>query len=59
MAQNDNKQAKPVKVLIRAVHGLMIHPYTHAAFNTETITPVDERDAWLDCQIEAGKLETV
>ena len=60
MAQPDNKPKAPAKILIRAVYGLMTHPFIEdKAFNVDTITPVDEIDDFLKVQIEAGKLEVV
>ena len=59
MAQPDNKPKAPAKILIKAVHGLMSHPYTHVQFNTDTITEVSEIDDFLRCQIDAGKLEVI
>ena len=47
------KAEKPV--LIQAVHGDMVHPFTAVRFETER--PIKHvRDAWIDSQIEAGKL---
>lgn len=61
MAQPEGKtdSKKPTKIFIRAVHGLMGHPYDHAVFNTDSITEVKEIDDWLKGQIEAGKLEVI
>lgn len=43
---------------LRAVHGLLIHPYTQARFNTDK--PLDhELDGWCKIQIEYGKLVVV
>lgn len=49
----------PAQIMLRAVHGLITHPYNHKQFNTDTVTPVDEIDDWMDCQIKAEKLAVV
>jgi hypothetical protein len=52
--------APKVKVVhaMRAVHGLLIHPYTHTRFNTDKALD-HELDGWCAAQIEAKKLEIV
>jgi hypothetical protein len=47
------------KVRVRAVHGLMIHPYKAMDIRHDAITEVDEVDSWLKSQIDAGKLQVV
>lgn len=55
----DATKAKTVEMYdMKAVHGLLIHPYTLTNFVTEKPTP-HVKDAWCVVQIEAGKLEIV
>lgn len=57
--EQDQNMPKPAQIMLRAVHGFITHPYNHKQFNTDTITPVDEIDDWMDCQIKAEKLAVV
>jgi len=43
---------------MRAVHGLLIHPYTQARFVTDK-DHEHVKDLWCEIQIEAGKLKIV
>lgn len=54
--QQAKAQPKAEKFKVRSVVGLMIHPYTPYRFD---MVPVElfEIDSWVQCQIDAGKLE--
>lgn len=41
---------------MKAVYGLLIHPYTLTHFRTEKASP-HELDSWCQVQIDGGKLE--
>jgi len=49
--------AKPRKLLLRAVHGELVHPYTRpeVRFSTENAKS-HEVDGWVKIQMDAGKL---
>lgn len=49
----------PQKVRVRAVHGLMIHPFKAMDIRHDAIAEVDEIDSWLQSQIDAKKIEVV
>ena len=56
----EHKEAKktaPKKVLVVPVFGDMHHPYLDKAISGAT--EFDALDNWLECQIEAGKLELI
>jgi len=60
-AAADTKKPEPKTIevySIRAVHGLMIHPFDETRFEPDAAKP-HVRDGWVDVQIEAGKLEVV
>jgi len=49
-------KAKTVElVALRAVYGLMIHPYTQARFDQSKATD-HELDGWVKTQMDAGKI---
>lgn len=49
--------AKPKKLLLRAVHGELVHPYSkpEVRFSTENAKS-HELDGWVKIQMDAGKL---
>lgn len=47
------------KILLRAVHGTMIHPYVPMDIRTDAITEVDQIDSWLQSQIDEKKIVIV
>lgn len=49
----------PAKILIRAVHGTMIHPFTPMDIRQDAITEVDKIDSWLQSQIDEKKVVIV
>lgn len=49
----------PTKILLRAVHGTMIHPYVPMDIRTDAITEVDQIDSWLQSQIDEKKIVIV
>lgn len=51
--------AAPTKILIRAVHGTMIHPFTPMDIRQDAITEVGEIDSWLQSQIDEKKIVIV
>lgn len=51
--------AHAAKVRVRAVHGLMIHPFVPMDIRQDAITEVDEIDSWLQSQIDAKKVVIV
>lgn len=56
---SDAPKAKAIEVFeMQAVHGLLIHPYTHTRFVPEKSLP-HEIDNWTQGQIDAGKLKIV
>ena len=51
------KKQEPVRIKVRSVVGLMIHPFT---LDNITGVPMEvEKDWWIDNQLEAGKLTNV
>lgn len=48
----------PEPKTIRAVHGMMVDPHTNEIFPI-TEKPVGKITAWVQCQIDAGKLALV
>ena len=51
------KKAQPKKVSVVPVFGDMHHPHLDKAICG--VTEFDALDNWLECQIEAGKLELI
>lgn len=51
-------KVKAKKVALRAVHGLLVHPFLkpEVRFTPDTLVKA-EIDAWVKVQLEAGKLE--
>lgn len=52
----EKKVEAPKKVLVRATLGDIVHPFTDTRFVLDASKP-HERDAWIDVQLEAGKIE--
>lgn len=52
-------QTPKAKLLIRAVHGTMVHPYVPMDIRTDAISEVDEIDSWIQAQIDEGKIVRV
>ena len=60
MAQIEKTKAedKPKNVLVTAVYGDMVHPWTLTRFTSDAAKPHVE-DEWVAMQRDAGKLKTV
>lgn len=58
-APKRGRPAKPKVTKVRAVYGLMVHPFAHHRFDRDLTVELEEVDNWTRVQIEAGKLEIV
>lgn len=55
--QTDQPKQPTSKIQVRPVHGPMHHLFLDVPI--AGVTTFDEMDNWLECQIDAGKLELV
>lgn len=50
------KPDEPTEIGLRAVHGIMVHPFRPLEIVTDKVTTVTEIDSWLQSQIDARKI---
>lgn len=50
--------AEPKIARVRAIHGLMVHPFNSKHIDTDSEAKI-EIDSWVQIQIDAGKLEII